>query len=330
MQQYIYGYVERFVDYLEAEKHASRYTVRNYRGDLIGNLQHGTQKGFFQFLDRRGIASLEAVDKRVMRDYLGYLVDQRVAKVSLARKLSAIRSFYRYLLREHIIERNPTELTVSPKLERHLPEFLTIEETLKLIKMPDVLKPYGQRDRAIIELIYAAGLRVSELSHLDLPQIDLDSRQIRVMGKGNKERLVIIGQPAARALENYLREGRPAMLGKTRSNAVFVNRRGDRLTDRWVQKMLEKYAAAAGIDKGAHPHLLRHTFATHLLDGGADLRVVQDLLGHASLSTTQIYTHVTQTQARRVYMASHPMAAFKDKENEHDAEPTAKTEDYSI
>jgi len=330
MQQDVYGYVDRFVDYLEAERHASRYTVRNYKSDLVGNLQHGTEKGFFQFLDSRGISSLEAVDKHVMREYLGYLVDQHVAKVSLARKLSAIRSFYRYLLREHIIERNPTALTVSPKLERRLPEFLTMEETLKLIKMPDVSKPYGQRDRAIIELIYAAGLRVSELCHLDLIQIDLDSRQIRVMGKGNKERLVIIGQPSARALEAYLREGRPAMLGTTRSNAVFVSRRGSRLTDRWVQKMLEKYAAAAGIDKGAHPHLLRHTFATHLLDGGADLRVVQDLLGHTSLSTTQIYTHVTQNQARRVYMASHPMAAFKDKEHEHDTEAPSKTEDYSI
>ena len=211
-----------------------------------------------------------------------------------------------------------------------MPEFLTIEETLKLIKIPDISKPYGQRDRAIIELIYAAGLRVSELSHLDLSQIDLESRQIRVMGKGNKERLVIIGQPSASALESYIEEGRPAMLGKIKSNAVFVNRRGGRLTDRWVQKMLEKYARAAGIDKGVHPHLLRHTFATHLLDGGADLRVVQDLLGHASLSTTQIYTHVTQTQARKVYMASHPMAGFKDKENEHDTEAPANTEDYSI
>jgi integrase/recombinase XerC len=150
------------------------------------------------------------------------------------------------------------------------------------------------------------------------------------MGKGNKERLVIIGHPSARTLDAYLKEGRTALLGKTRSNAVFISRRGGRLTDRWVQKMLEKYAAAAGIEKGVHPHLLRHTFATHLLDGGADLRVVQDLLGHASLSTTQIYTHVTQNQARRVYMASHPMATIKDKTHEHDNETSANTEDYSI
>jgi integrase/recombinase XerC len=330
MQDAVNGYIARFTDYLEAERHASRYTVRNYRSDLIGNKLHGTEKGFFQFLDHRGIDSLEAVDKGIMREYLGYLVDQHVAKVSLARKLSAIRSFYRYLLREQIIERNPTELTVSPKLDRRLPEFLTSEEILKLISQPDVSKPHGQRDRAIIELLYAAGVRVSELTGLDLLQLDLDSRQLRVLGKGNKERLVIIGQPAARAISNYLKEGRPAMLGKIKTDAVFVNRYGARLSERWVQEMLERYAAAAGIAKGVHPHMLRHTFATHLLDGGADLRVVQDLLGHANLATTQIYTHVTQKQARRVYMAAHPMAGIKDKQNEYDHETSQGSEDYSI
>jgi len=171
---------------------------------------------------------------------------------------------------------------------------------------------------------------VSELTGLDLIQLDLDSRQLRVLGKGNKERLVIIGQPAARAISNYLKEGRPAMLGKIKTDAVFVNRYGARLSERWVQEMLERYAAAAGIAKGVHPHMLRHTFATHLLDGGADLRVVQDLLGHANLATTQIYTHVTQKQARRVYMAAHPMAGIKDKQNEYDHETSQGSEDYSI
>lgn len=196
--------------------------------------------------------------------------------------------------------------------------------------MPDVSKPLGQRDRAILELFYAAGMRVSELAQLDMQQLDLESREIRVVGKGNKERLVIIGQPAARALDSYLRWVRPELAVKSSSGAVFLNYKGGRLTARWVQKLIVEYAAAAGIDKAVHPHLLRHTFATHLLDGGADLRVVQDLLGHANLATTQIYTHVTQNQARKVYMASHPMAAFKDRQNEHDDEPPAKTEDYSI
>ena len=329
MQQNVYGYVERFVDYLEAERHASRYTVRNYKSDLIGNLQHGSEKGFFQFLDHKGVTTLEEVDKTLMREYLGSLVDQRVAKVSLARKLSAIRSFYRYLTREHLLERNPIELIVSPKLDHRLPEFLTIEEINQLINMPDVSTPLGQRDRAIVELFYAAGMRVSELAGLNLGQLDLESREVRVIGKGNKERLVIIGQPAAQAMETYLRLARPKYANKYSGDAVFLNYQGGRLTDRWLQMLLIKYARSAGLLKKVHPHLLRHTFATHLLDGGADLRVVQDLLGHANLATTQIYTHVTQTQARKVYMASHPMAGFKDKENENSEAP-ANTEDYSI
>lgn len=308
----------RYINYLEAEKHASPYTVRNYRSDLVGNYRRGTEKGFFQFLRLRHIESLEAVDKRVLRDYLGYLLEQGVAKVSLARKLSAIRSFYRYLLREGLISRNPIEEGASPKLDKRLPEFLTQEEALRLIQAPDTTTPQGQRDRAIIELIYASGLRVSELAHLDTSQVDLVGREARVWGKGSKERMVVMGQPAAQALELYLRQGRRELLGEKSTPALFVNRDGGRLTERWVQKLLEKYAKAAGIDKKVHPHLLRHTFATHLLDGGADLRVVQELLGHANLATTQIYTHVTQSQARKVYMASHPMARIMENDNEND------------
>jgi integrase/recombinase XerC len=199
-----------------------------------------------------------------------------------------------------------------------------------LLRMPDVTTPLGMRDRAILELFYAAGMRVSEMAQLNLGQMNLDSREIRVMGKGNKERIVIIGQPAVRALETYLNHSLPVYTSKLSGQAVFLNYKGGRLTERWLQKLLLKYAHDAGLLKKVHPHVLRHTFATHLLDGGADLRVVQDLLGHASLSTTQIYTHVTQNQARRVYMASHPMATFKDKANEHDDETPAKTEDYSI
>jgi tyrosine recombinase XerC len=329
MQAKLNEYADRFVDYLEAEKHASRYTVRNYRSDLLGNPEHGVEKGFFPFLESRGVTSLEKVDKALMREYLGHLIEQKVAKVSLARRLSAIRSFYRYLMREHLIERNPIELIVSPKLERHLPEFLTIDEMSKLLRMPDMSTPLGRRDRAIMELFYAAGMRVSELASLDMRQMDLDSREVRVMGKGNKERIVIIGMPAVRAIETYLREVRPALAAKGSRDAVFLNYKGGRLTERWVQKQLIKYAHAAGLLKSVHPHVLRHTFATHLLDGGADLRVVQDLLGHANLATTQIYTHVTQNQARRVYMASHPMAE-KGKHDEHDKGSSEQAADYSI
>ena len=177
------------------------------------------------------------------------------------------------------------------------------------MESPDLSQPQGQRDRALLELLYAAGLRVSELVNMNVEQVNLDTNEIRVWGKGSKERIVLIGGPAARALSTYISQGRPELLGEKKNNALFVNRYGGRLPARRVQKILEKYART--IDKRVHPHMLRHTFATHLLDGGADLKVVQELLGHADLSSTQIYTHVTQSQARKIYLAAHPMAQGK-------------------
>lgn len=300
----------RYLDYLKVERNVSPYTVRNYRSDLVGNYKRGTGKGFFQFLKLRNIDSLDKVDKTVMRGYLAYLAEQGIVRASIARKLSAIRSFYSYLVREGILAKNPVEQVVSPKLEKRLPSFLTAEETVRLLTAPDLSKPKGQRDRAILELLYAAGLRVSELVNLNREgQVNLDTREIRVLGKGAKERVVLIGEPAAGALGNYLARGRPVLLGeKGGEEALFLNRNGERFTGREVQKMLGEYADKAGITKRVHPHLLRHTFATHLLDGGADLRVVQELLGHANLASTQIYTHVTRSQARKVYLSAHPMA----------------------
>jgi len=284
----------------------------------VGNYKRGSEKGFFQFLRLKQIDSLEKVDKQVLRDYLAYLAEQGIAKASIARKLSAIRSFYRYLVREGILTKNPLEQAASPKLDRRLPSFLTVEETIRLLKAPDLTTPQGQRDRAIIELFYAAGLRVSELVNLNLEQVNIDTREIRVWGKGSKERMVLMGEPAARALTYYIGQGRLRLQGeKGDRGALFLNNRGRRLTERMVQKILSKYARLAGINKRVYPHLLRHTFATHLLDGGADLRVVQELLGHANLATTQIYTHVTQSRARKVYLSAHPMAQIKDNELEN-------------
>ena len=237
-----------------------------------------------------------------------------MAKASIARKLSAIRSFCRYLLREGMMSANPIADTSSPKLDKRLPSFLSIAEMESLLKAPDLSTPVGQRDRALMELLYAAGIRVSELANLDTGQVNLNSNEIRVWGKGSKERVVLIGEPAAEALSAYLSQGRAKLMGKKKGSALFVNRYGKRLTERSVQKMLQKYAILAGIDKRIYPHLLRHTFATHLLDGGADLRVVQELLGHANLSSTQIYTHVSQSQARKVYLSAHPLAQEKDDE----------------
>ncbi len=295
----------RYINYLEAEKNASPYTVRNYKSDLLGSKNI---KGFFAFLSERGVKSLDKADRHIVRDYLSYLVEQGLVKASIARRLSAIRSFYRYLVREELIPVSPVANTSSPKLDRRLPEFLTTQEITRLLEAPDPSTPQGQRDRAFMELLYASGLRVSELVSLNLEQVNLNTLEIRVLGKGSKERMVLMGEPAARALMTYLNEGRLKLLGNKKTNAVFLNRYGGRLTERTVQSLLQEYAGIAGIEKKVHPHMLRHTFATHLLDGGADLRVVQELLGHASLSTTQVYTHVSKSQAKKVYLSAHPMA----------------------
>jgi len=298
----------RYINYLEAERNASRYTVRNYTTDLLD---------FFSFLRDKKIDSLNKVDKRVLRDYLSYLAKQGFAKSRIASKLSAIRSFYRYLIREEIISTSPAATTSSPKLDKRLPAFLTSEEIKRLLEMPNLATPRGQRDRALLELLYATGLRVSELVGLKIEQVNTDSHEFYVLGKGSKERVVLMGKPAAEAINTYLTEGRPKLLGEKKSNALFISRYGKRLSERSIQRILGKYAKIAGIEKGVRPHMIRHTFATHLLDGGADLRVVQELLGHANLSSTQIYTHVTQSQAKRVYLSAHPMAQKKDKELEN-------------
>ena len=285
------------MNHLSAEKNASPYTLRNYRREITE---------FIEFLQKRQITTWDKVDKQVVRDYLSWLNEEEYAKASVARRLSELRSFCRYLIREKVLTTNPFDAVSAPKLPHRLPRFLSTEEVKNLLAAPDPSDPQGMRDRAIIELLYAAGMRVSELAGLNLADVDNARAQIKVLGKGDKERLVLIGKPALRAVMTYIREGRPKLIGKKISNAVFLNRFGTRLTVRSVQMILEKYAMKAGIAGVVTPHVLRHTFATHLLDGGADLRSVQELLGHESLSTTQMYTHVTQTKAKEVYMNTHP------------------------
>ena len=309
---------KQYLNYLKAERNASPYTLRNYRTDLIGTYKRGPGKGFFQFLKLKQIGDFREVDKGVIRDYLGWLREQGIDKVSLVRKLSAIRSFYRYLLAEGLLKTSPIPVNISgrkgnrsslsPKLDKKLPVFLTEAEVKSLLDKPDLSKPEGLRDRALIEILYASGLRVSEIWQLNLENINQESREIRVIGKGAKERLTLMGLPAARALQNYMASGRAELLNNRNNQAIFLNKRGQRLSIRGIQKMLKHYSKAAGILKEVHPHVLRHTFATHLLNGGADLRVVQELLGHADLSSTQIYTHVTKQQARKVYLTTHPLA----------------------
>jgi len=308
---------ERYLQYLQIERSASAYTIRNYRSDLQGNTLRGEKKGFFQFLQQAGVPDLSDVDRHVIRKYIAWLMEQNIARPSIARKLSAVRSFFRFLVHENRLPFNPMDEVDSPKLDKRLPDFLTVEEIASLLKAPDTGTPVGKRDRAIMELLYASGMRVSELAGLTLGQIRLDSREMRVMGKGSKERMVLMGAPAASALTDYLQNGRPALLNGRKDEAVFINTIGQRIQPRAVQKMLIEYAGKAGIDKKVHPHMLRHTFATHMLNGGADLRVVQELLGHTRLGTTQIYTHVTKNQVKKVYLASHPFARDDEKKNEH-------------
>jgi integrase/recombinase XerC len=302
MADYWEKYKQQFLDYLHAERNASRYTVRNYNRDL---------DNFANFARESGIRTPVKVEKMLVRSYLNHLNEDKYARSSIARNMSALRSFFRYLMREEIMGKNPAALISSPKLDKRLPVFLTLEEAERLVESPDLTKPQGQRDRAMLEMLYATGVRVSELVSMDLANIDLDTNQIRVWGKGSKERIVLIGDACASALGKYLNDGRKVLLGDKKNNAVFINRYGVRLLVRRVQKLLKRYSIV--VNKRVYPHKLRHTFATHLLDGGADLKVVQELLGHADLSSTQIYTHVTQNRARKIYLSAHPMATGEGK-----------------
>ena len=277
-----------YVRYLVAEKNLSPLTLRNYRSDL---------SHFARYIeDEEGVPVLEA-DRAMARRYLGTLKDSGMATASLTRKVSTIRSFYRFLVREGKIESTPLTGIVAPKREQKLPTILSKDDLEALIESADETTPAGLRNRAMLEMMYASGVRLSEIVGLNLRSIDLGERTIVVRGKGNKERMVLLGEPAEKTLRRYLSEGRPELVTGA-EEALFVNRDGNRLSGRSVQKMVRKHSLKAGLESHVWPHLLRHSFATHLLDGGAELRVVQELLGHASAQTTQIYTHVTAARQR--------------------------------
>ena len=297
-------HLNKFITYLIAEKNASPYTVKNYRHE-IGE--------FLDFLKEQGIDSWDVVDRYVLRRYLAWLQAQGYVKASITRRISELRSFCRYLVREGILDRNPIRTISSPKVPKRLPNYLDLYEVEALLAAPDAMDPQGQRDLAILEVLYASGLRVSELVSLNLRNVDLQHGELRVWGKGAKERVALLGEPACRALRRYIREGRPELIkGNRETNALFLNRLGSRLSTRSVNNILDRYAKLAGLERRVTPHVMRHTFATHLLDGGADLRTVQELLGHADLSTTQIYTHVSQARAKEVYRKAHPRARDKE------------------
>ncbi|WP_322796929.1 tyrosine recombinase [Tepidiforma sp.] len=284
------AYLEAYLRELGAVAGRSPYTLRNYRTD-IGDFLRWCREQEHEPL---------AISRQVFREYLGELRERGMVAASLARRTSTVHGFYRYLQREGATERDLLHGMGLPKRPRRLPKVLDPGTLDRLLTSPPADTPQGLRDRAILELLYGGGLRVSELAALEMGQVHLDEGAAIVRGKGGKERLVLFGEPAMVALERYLEAGRPELAAKATGArpcpALFLNRFGGRLTVRSVQSMVQRYATALGIPVEVHPHLLRHSFATHLLDGGADLRIVQDLLGHASATTTQIYTHVSRAK----------------------------------
>ncbi len=280
--------LDSYLQAQKARKNLSGYTLRNYGNDI---------RQFLDYLDEQQ-QGLRTVDRLLVREYLSSLVASGLANASVSRKVSTLRTFYRYLRNEEILDVDPMLGVRGPKKEQRLPQFLTQAQIETLISTADADTPKGLRDRAILELLYASGLRVSEVVGIEVANIDLDDRTARVFGKGARERFVVMGKPAVRAVERYFQEGRPR-LAKRPETALFLNRDGGRLSQRAVQIMVRHYATEAGIEKAVYPHLLRHTFATHLLEGGAELRVVQTLLGHANVNTTQIYMHVTDGAKRK-------------------------------
>ena len=279
--------LQRYLDMLSAEKNLSRYTVRNYAADL----QH-----LLGYLAERDADPL-GITRPLFRTYLASMIEAGVAQGSIVRRVSTARSFYRWLrLAGHVAD-DPLANVALPKKPRRLPRALSLGDVTSVIVAADGEKPSELRDRALLEVMYGAGVRVSEAAALDLGHVDLRQMSLLVHGKGNKERLVVIGEPARDAIERYLRIRGKLATGP--GTAFFLNRDGGRLSQRRIQLVVRKYARKAGLDARVHPHLLRHTFATHLLDGGAELRVVQELMGHASPNTTQIYLHVTEERQRK-------------------------------
>jgi integrase/recombinase XerD len=291
--------LDRFLNFLVVEKGLSLNTLEAYSRDLIC---------YFRFLESKGITDLSETQADDLYAYLGSLKTRKLSSRSQARSLSAIKSFYRFMQEELLRKDNPALPLHGPRPKRSLPKTLSELEMESLLHQPKTNTPRGLRDAAMLEVLYASGLRVSELISLTLDHLELEAQLIRTMGKGSKERLVPIGQAALISLQDYLEKGRTVLIKDLRCPWVFVNNRGNRLSRQGFWKILRNYGKEAGISKPISPHTLRHTFATHLLEGGADLRSIQTMLGHADISTTQIYTLVTSEHLREAYRRYHPRA----------------------
>ncbi|MBI5182879.1 MAG: tyrosine recombinase XerC [Nitrospinae bacterium] len=312
-------YIDEFKRYLEIEKRASPHTITSYLNDL---------RQFCDFLGETGLCvrdsnsdidvaqilcsiDIKEIDNVIIRRFLAYLHKRKMKGVSLSRKIATLRTFFKFLCREGYIDKNYAKIVATPKVEKRIPSFLSVDDIFHLLEIPDQRTFLGLRDRAMLEIFYATGIRVSELVSLNYDDLDQGLRFIKVKGKGNKERIVPFGKKAEEALNRYI--DRLEEIKRTKDwdidkNGIFLNRKGGRLSDRGVRKIVDKYVRKGAITRHISPHSLRHTFATHLLDGGADLRVIQELLGHVSLSTTQKYTHITIDKLMEVYDKAHPRA----------------------
>ncbi len=293
--------LEAFLQYLISERHYSPHTVQAYGADIrqfMDDLANGAEPG--------GAADMHGVTRETLRRYLGTLIQHGLSKKSIARKLASLHSFFRYLVKMHQLDCNPALALSAPKLDKRLPEFFREEEILKALDSIDENTASGIRDKAMIDLFYGTGMRLSELAGLDIQDIDFRSGAVKVTGKGRKERVLPIGRSVLNTLDRYLR--RRGEFSPSGQNALFLNQRGTRISSRGIERIVEYWLRQVSEKIKVSPHLLRHSFATHLLDRGADLRAVKELLGHASLSTTQIYTHLTVDRLKKVYRQAHPRA----------------------
>jgi site-specific recombinase XerD len=301
----MYEALDRYLEYLHGARNASRYTIRNYGHEIRQALD---------FFAARGARRWSDVERPLLRQYLAWLASDEAmgyAPGSVARRVSELRAFGSYLEDSGIVDHNPFQALRPPRTPDRLPVVLSRREVTELLDAPPVDGPAGVRDRAILEVLYGSGVRVSELAGLGVADYDARERTLRVTGKGDRERICLLGQPGSRALDRYIAKVRPELAARAKrpSRSLFLNQRGGGLSARSVQRMLRRYGRAAGLRTPVTPHILRHTFATHLTSGGADMRVVQELLGHESLATTQVYTHVSRAHLRASYLAAHPRAA---------------------
>lgn len=290
---------DEYLKFIQIEKGLSSNTIGAYRRDL---------DKYIDYLNEHKVVHIDFVDRQTIQQCLGYLHDQGASAKSLARFISTVRSFHQFALREKYAAKDPTVLIETPKYERRLPDVLEVDEIVALLETPDISKNNGYRDRTMLELLYATGMRVSELIQLEVENVNLIMGFVRVFGKGNKERIVPLGDTVIDFLTKYIETVRPQLLKKTTTDALFLNLHGKPLSRQGIWKMIKQTGIKANINKTLTPHTLRHSFATHLLENGADLRAVQEMLGHSDISTTQLYTHVSKSQIRKMYNAFHPRA----------------------